>query len=132
MPNYWGLSMHHASSIRSFVNSYYETLKKFYAVPEMLNILQETQNSSNNVLLLANNTPSFTTIKTEGDKELKPIFDDKTSKLLFEHYLLLVFLDYINLSDMDEMVVTSVRRQIDVTDIFSIQYLEDNERKIKR
>ena len=130
MPNYWGLSMHHASSIRSFVNSYYETLKKFYAVPEMLNILQETQNSSNNVLLLANNTPSFTTIKKEGDKELKPIFDDKTSKLLFEHYLLLVFLDYINLSDMDEMVVTSVRRQIDVTDIFSVQYLEDNERKM--
>jgi hypothetical protein len=94
----------------------------------MINILQEIQTSSKNILLLSNNTPLFTSIKS-NDKELKHIFDEKTSKLLYEHYLLLVFLNYIDLSDMDEMVVTEVKKQIDVADIFSVDYLEDNERK---
>jgi len=127
-PNYWKLSASHKRKIMSSIYKYYKPLHSFHGVNQMTNILQEVQLSSKNVLLLANNTPSFTTIKI-NEKEFKPIFDERTSKLLFEHYLLLVFLDYINLSDMDEMIVTEVKKPMEVADIFSVDYLEDNERK---
>lgn len=128
IPNYWGLSMNHASKIRGAVTDYYNGLRKFYDIPALNKILTTIQKSTKNILLLSNNTPSFTTIK-KNQEEFKPIFDEKTSKLLFEHYLLLVFIEYINLSDMDDMIVTERRKEIDVVDIFSTQFLEENERK---
>ena len=128
IPNYWGLSMNHASKIRSAVTEYYSVLRKFYDAEALTNILEKIQKSGKNILLLSNNTPSFTTIK-KGEQEIKPIFDEKTSKLLFEHYLLLVFMEYINLADVDEMIVTKKKTDVNVLDIFSTQFLEESERK---
>ena len=128
IPNYWGLSMNHAYKIRSAVTEYYSVLRKFYDAQSVTKVLEKIQKSGKNILLLANNTPSFTTI-TKGEQELKPIFDEKTSKLLFEQYLLLVFMEYINLADFDEMIVTEKKTEMNVLDIFSSHFLEERERK---
>jgi len=128
IPNYWGLSMNHSFKIRTAVTEYYSVLRKFYDAQTVSKILEKIQKSGKNILLLSNNTPSFTTI-TKGELEVKPIFDEKTSKLLFEHYLLLVFIEYINLADIDEMIVTEKKTEINVLDIFSTQFLEESERR---
>jgi hypothetical protein len=130
-PKHWNLSGWHYRNIFMNVSAYYTQLTNFYGDKTILNVLQEIQKSANNVLLLANNTPSFTPIKTGQDKELKPIFDDKTSRLLFEHYLLLVFSNYISLSDMDDMIVTEVKKPVSVSDIFSVGFGEDSDSDIE-
>ena len=128
-PKYWRLSAQHERKMRGFVREYYSQLKKFYGLKQLTNVLEEIQTSTKNLLVLSNSTPSFSTIKIH-DVELIPIFDEKTSKLLFEHYLLLIFLNYINLSDLDEMIVTEVRRKTDIFDTVSVEYFEDNEQKV--
>jgi hypothetical protein len=128
VPNYWGLSMHHSGKIRNFISDYYEELSHFYDIHSLNNILSTIQTACKNVLFMANNSPSFTSIKKK-EEVLKPIFDEKTSKMLFEHYLLLIFEEYMNLSDMDEMIVTETQKPVDVLDIFSVNFLEEEERK---
>jgi len=130
-PRHWNLAPWHYINIFSNIRKYYDPLTRFLDINQIQNVLQEIQITANNVLKLANNTPSFTPIKISDDKELKPIFDDRTSRLLFEHYLLLVFSNYISLSDMDDMIVTEIKNPITVSDIFSVQIGEDNDSDIE-
>jgi len=78
---------------------------------------------------MAKETPSFSTIKI-GDKILKPVFDERTSRFLFEYYLLRVLINYIELSDNEEMIVTEVRREQEITDLFAVEYLEDRNTRV--
>jgi DNA-binding protein H-NS len=49
---------------------------------------------------------------------------------LFEYYLLKVLISYIDLSDEMEMVTTEVQKKTEITDIFTVEYLEETETKI--
>jgi hypothetical protein len=64
------------------------------------------------------------------EKTIKPIFDERTSRFLFEYYLLRVLLNYIELSDDEEMVVTEIRKETEVSDIFAAEYLEETETRV--
>ena len=55
---------------------------------------------------------------------LKPIFDERTSRFLFEYYLLRVFINYIELSDEDDMIVRAVKPTNTVDDVFATEYVE--------
>jgi hypothetical protein len=101
----------------------------FYGVPSIYNILEKIQRSSHNLMQLSKDTPCFTSIKYE-DKVLKPVFDERTSRFLFEYYLLRVIINYIDLTDDESMIVTEITRRQDVEDLFTVQYLEDRETRV--
>ena len=96
-PAYWGISQNHAMDLKRIVEGYYEPLKKFYDNAIIKNVLYEIQGKCENTLLLSNETPALTKIQI-GDTEIYSIFDKRMSTLLFEHYILLVFTEYINLT----------------------------------
>jgi hypothetical protein len=129
IPSYLGFSDNHAKKLKKYISEYYEKLKTFYGASIISNILTTIQKSAQNIFKLSKTTPSFTSIKID-DKELKPIFDERTSKYLFEFYLLKVLLNYIELSENDEMLVVEARRETEITDIFTAEYLEERETQV--
>jgi hypothetical protein len=110
IPNYLGFSANHIKKLKTYFKNYYEKLNTFYGVPILQNILTTIQKTSKNLIKMAKETPSFSAIKI-GDKILKPVFDERTSRFLFEYYLLRVLINYIELSDNEEMIVTEVRKE---------------------
>ena len=126
IPNYFKFSGNHAKKLKKYISEYHEKLKSFYGTITLTNILSKIQNTSKNIVLLANSTPAFSSIKN-GEETIKPVFDERTSRFLFEYYLLRVFINYIELSDDDDILVTEVVQEMDINDIFSVEYLEDSE-----
>jgi hypothetical protein len=134
IPKYLGLSKIHENKIKTIISDYYEKLRIFYDVPALSNILQKIQRSCDNLLKLSKNTPTFVTIKRKEDGkdiEIKSIFDERTSKFLYEYYLLKVLSEYINLSEESSMIVKRVQRKnivgnkLEVEDIVSVDYLDE-------
>ena len=130
IPNYYGFSKNHSNKLKNYIGGYYEKLKSFYGNPTLLNVLTTIQKSSRNLIRIANVTPKFSSIKMGEEKTIKPIFDERTSRFLFEYYLLRVLLNYIELSDDEEMVVTEIRKETEVSDIFALEYLEETETRV--
>ena len=130
IPSYYGFSRNHANKLKKSISEYYEGLNHFYGIPALQNILTTVQQSCKNLVLLANLTPSFTGIKLGEDKTLKPIFDERTSRFLFEYYLLRVFINYIELSDEDDMIVRAVKSTNTVDDVFATEYVEETETRV--
>jgi hypothetical protein len=98
-------------------------------VSSINNILSKIQTSSKNLLQLARETPGFTSIKY-GEKVLKPVFDERTSRFLFEYYLLRVIINYIDLTDDDDMIFITREKETEETDLFTVAYLEDRETRV--
>ena len=130
IPNYYGFSKNHSNKLKNYIGGYYEKLKTFYGNPTLLNILTTVQKRSNNLIRIANVTPKFSSIKLGEEKIIKPIFDERTSRFLFEYYLLRVLLNYIELSDEEDMVVTEIRKETEVSDIFAVKYLEEIDTRV--
>jgi len=130
IPKYLGLSLVHSNKIKNYISDYYEKLKNFYGIPEIYNILTTVQMSCANIVRLSNNTPSFSSIKYDNIL-LKPIFDEKTSRLLYEYYLLKVFITYIELTDDPNMIVTEVTNEQEETDLFSVDYVEERNTRLQ-
>jgi len=129
IPNYFGFSSNHSNKLKKYVGGYYEKLKTFYGNPTLLNILTTIQKTSNNLVRISNVTPKFTSINI-GEKIIKPVFDERTSRFLYEYYLLRVLINYIELADEQDMVVTEVRKENEITDIFAVEYLEERETRV--
>jgi hypothetical protein len=125
IPNYYGFSSNHSIKLKKYISGYYAKLKTFYRVPTLQNVLTTIQKTCKNIVKISKTTPSFTSIKINDDKTIKPVFDERTSKFLFEYYLLKVLINFIELSDEDEMIVTEVRKTNESADIFAVEYLED-------
>jgi len=126
IPNYYGFSSSHEKKLKKYVSEYYRKLNKFYGIPTLSNILTTIQKTSKNIVKLSKETPSFSTIKN-GDKNLMPIFDERTSKYLFEYYLLRVLINYIELSDEKDMIVKEVTKESNENELFSVDYLEEKD-----
>jgi hypothetical protein len=129
IPDYFKFSSSHIYKLKKNISEYYEKLKTFYGVPTLVNVLEKIQKTSKNLILIANATPSFTSIK-HHDKTLKPVFDERTSRFLFEYYLLRIFINYIELSDEDDMIVTEIVKKMDVNDVFTVEHLEEVETQV--
>ncbi len=127
IPKYYEFSGNHENKLKKYISGYYEKLKIFYNVPALENILTKIQKTSKNLVFIANNTPSFTSKKLSDDKQLKHVFDERTSRHLFEYYLLCVLINYIDLTDESSMIVKEVRKETNVTDLVTTEYLEDIE-----
>ena len=126
IPSYWGLSGNHNRDVATMISEFYEELRAFYNDNSLYNILKGIQRSCKNLVLLSKYTTGFTSIKVNGEI-LKPVYDERTSKYLFEYYFLRVLLNYIELADMDKMIVTEATKDLDVEDLFSVDYIDDVE-----
>jgi hypothetical protein len=129
IPNYYGFSQNHANKLKKYIGDYFEKLKPFYGIPTLLNILTTIKKIGKNMVSLANSTPCFTSIKN-NDKILKGVIDERTSRFLFEYYLLRILITYIYLADETDMIVTEVKKVVEVTDVFSVDYIEESETRI--
>lgn len=129
IPNYFKFSKSHANKLKKYVSDYYEKLKTFYGTNILSAILSKIQQSAKNLVTISNATPSFTSIK-HGEDTIKPVFDERTSRFLFEYYLLRVFINYIELSDEDTMVVTEVVKETELSDVFSVEHLEELDTRV--
>jgi hypothetical protein len=130
IPNYHGFSKNHTNKLKKYIGQYYEKLKTFYDISTLENVLITIQKTSKNLVMLADYTPSFTSIRISKDKIIKPILDERTSRFLFEYYLIRVLLNYIELTDEDDMIVTETRKNTNISDVFTTEYLEDVETRI--
>jgi hypothetical protein len=126
IPSYWGLSGTHNRDVATMISEYYEELRAFYNDTGLYNILKGIQRSCKNLVLLSKNTTGFTSIKINNEL-LIPVYDERTSKYLFEYYFLRILLNYIELADMDKMIVTEATKDLDIEDLFTVDYLEDVE-----
>jgi hypothetical protein len=124
IPRYWGLSDHHSMNIKKIISEYYVELKKLYNDNTLNNVLNNIYQSSKNIFVLSQDTPSYSSIKY-NTKEIKPIFDEKTSKLLYEFYFLKTIQAYINLTDDENMIVREIKKQVDVDELFTVDYLDE-------
>ena len=129
IPKYFKFSVSHTNKLKKYVSEYYEKLKTFYGTNVLSAILVKIQQSSKNLVMISNATPSFTSIQHEEDT-IKPVFDERTSRFLFEYYLLRVFINYIELSDEETMVVTEVIKEVEVSDVFSVEHLEEIDTRV--
>jgi hypothetical protein len=124
IPNYLGLSKNHQKKIKDDISNYYDKLRIFYGVNSLNNILQNIQKSCANLLKLSQNTPSFQTTLKNG-KEMKPIFDERTSKLLFEYYFFRVLEQYTLLCSDEKMIVREIKQTQDVQELFTVDYIDE-------
>ena len=124
-PQYWKLSKFHNNDIKTIIREYYEKLKIFYDVPGLFNILSKVKDVSADFILLANSTPCFSTINYKG-KEFVPVIDEQTSQNLFEYYLLSVVMNYIELTDQPEMIVTEIPKTTTIDDVFSVDSVQES------
>jgi len=129
IPNYYGFSKNHASKLKKYISDYFEKLKPFYGIPTLLNVLTTIKQMGKNMIKLADSTPCFTSIK-HNDKILRGVIDERTSRFLFEYYLLRILITYIALADEQDMIVTEVAKTTDITDIFSVDYIDETETRI--
>jgi hypothetical protein len=129
IPKYLGFSSNHEKKLKTFYKDYYEKLHIFYGVESLSNILTAIQKTSKNLVKMSKETPAFSNIQY-GDVSLKPVFDERTSRFLYEYYLFRVLINYIELADYDDMIVTEVREEQEITDIFSVDFLEETNTRV--
>ena len=113
IPKYWGLSQHHNGDIVKIVNDYYQGLRSFYDVKALSVLLTSISGETENLLLLAEKTPCFTGFINKEGKKVEPIFNERTSKMMFEYYLLKVMKVYIDLTDDGKMIVVERNTNIE-------------------
>ena len=130
IPNYFKFSGSHISKLKKYVSEYYQKLKTFYGTNILSAVLVKIQQSAKNLLIISNATPAFTSILVGEENTIKPVFDERTCKFLFEYYLLRIFINYIELSDEESMVVTEVVKESELSDVFSVEHFEEQDTRV--
>jgi len=124
IPRYMNLSSNHALKISDSIKNYYSDLKMFYGNPKLISILNTIQKTAKNIELLSQYTPCFTT-NHYGEQIIKPVFDERTSKMLYEYYFLRVLIQYIDLADDMDMIVHETQTNDNVEEFFTTEILGD-------
>ena len=124
VPKHWDLSGKHTKDIKESVKNHYEKFIPFYQDSSLSVVLKKIQDLCQNIIVLSEITPAFSSIKYKG-KELKPVFDERTSKFLFEYYILKIFINYIDLAESNENLVRKVSKKVTVEDLVTVEYLDD-------
>ena len=128
LPSYMGLSNHHAKKIQTFVKTYYENFNTFYGDSELLNILSFIQIFGKNIVTLSNLFTSFTSINYDK-VTINPIFNERTSLLMYNHLLLKALDFFVILSSKSKMVVKDVKKDYNIDDLVTVDYVSEKETK---
>jgi hypothetical protein len=129
IPNYYGFSKTHTYKLQKNISQYFEKLKPFYGISTLTNILTTIQKFGKNLVSLSDSTPCFSSIKN-GEQILKGVIDERTSRFLFEYYLLRILITYVSLSDDEKMTVVETKKTTEVTDLFSVDFIEETDTRI--
>ena len=111
------LSGLHINDLDKLITSYSELLSHYSKDPVLFNILQNIQQTSKNIIKLSQELQCFT---SRNDKTYT-IFNERTSKLLFEHLFLKVLMNYIDLSQDIKMVVKENFNKNNIDEDYSIE-----------
>jgi hypothetical protein len=107
---YWKLSQKHNGDLVNIVTEYYKPIKKFYGNNVITKVLQKIQTLTENLIILSNVTPAMTEIKL-GEKRTYSVFDKAIVTYLYDHYMLQVFTEYINLAGDKGLLVKEVLKE---------------------
>lgn len=124
VPSYWKLSNIHTLDIKNIVKKEVEELRVFYDKTTIRTLLEKVQDKGKILLDLAKTTPYYTKIMYQ-ENETESVFDQRTSILLIQHYLLLIFDTYINLTDDKNCLFIETQTKQNFEDIFTIESLDD-------
>ena len=126
---YWDLSLKHEGDIKKLINEYYNDLKKHYNDKSLILVLRNIQQTAKNTVLLSQKIPCYTSINHNG-KIINPIFNERTGLLLYEYLFLNSIVSYIDLSNMNDMIVREFRKGIDTEENYTIQSIMEKETRI--
>jgi hypothetical protein len=119
IPSYYGFSLNHNNKLKHSVNNYYEKLYLFLNSPILQNFLSTIQDKCNDIIQLSQNTPGFSNIQYDK-KEFIPIINERTSRLLFQYYFMIVLDNFIQLTDNPNILINEIQQSNNITDIISL------------
>ena len=129
MPKYWDISSHHEMNIKNMIRTYYSKLRVFYSGDKLDVILDSVKTSCEQLLTLMKEIPYYAKIKHK-DRETYSIFDKRTNELLIEHFLLLVFNEYVTVAqDNNTYMEVTAPKMTALYDVYTVEDLEDRETK---
>jgi hypothetical protein len=97
------LSRNAVDAINSNVLSDYHALETFYTEPSIDNVLTSIQNKCDTIRQMAEHTPYFTEIPTNG-ATIVSVLDKTTCRMLFEYYMLATMHSYVELAQDEKML----------------------------
>jgi hypothetical protein len=122
IPGYWGLSNTHKINIHKIIKDDLSPLRAFYSKKNLEPVLQAIQERCKRLVILTDDTPYLTAIQ---DKD--SVFDKDTCLLLFEHYLLIAFAEYMKLATDDAtMLAEEETAQGDAQETFELENIDDD------
>lgn len=95
IPKHWNLSDFHMLEIKNIIDNYYSEFRSFYEVFDLTEICKEVKVMNKEITILSNLTPHYSTKKVDNKVTVTPIFDERTSEMLFKHFMLLSLESYI-------------------------------------
>ena len=123
---YWKLSANHQSDIINIIAEYYTTIKKYYGDSILQNVLQEIKVFSKDIKKLSKEIPIYNSINYKNIN-VTPIFNERTSNLVFEHLFLLTLFSYVKFG-LSDITITMLynKRQKDRIENNTLESIEDN------
>lgn len=124
IPSYWKLSNNHTLDIKNIIKKEADDLRTFYDKTTIRTLLEKVQDKGKILEQLSKSTPYYTKIMY-GENETESVFDQRTSILLYQHYLLLVFDTYVKLTDDKNCLFVETQIKQNFEDVFTIESLDD-------
>ena len=125
---YWKLSANHQSDIIKIIAEYYTNIKKYYGDNILQNVLQEIKLITRDIKNLSKEIPSYNSINYKKINAT-PIFNERTSNLVFEYLFLLTMYAYVKIGIGDMPFATQTpynKRQQDNIENNTLESIEDN------
>ena len=101
---YWKFAQSHNNELTNAIQNDSIPLNEFFNNNAIRNISFEIQEKCKGILLLAQSTPVPSNTKINKERTVYNVFDKRTTTLLYEYYILLIFTEYINLTKDPSMV----------------------------
>ena len=109
IPTHWKLSQTHVSDIKNIIHTIYAPLKQFYDDSTIVSYLNANQSNMTDFNTLVNLTYMYADImKIDGDN-ITSILDKRTTGQLFEFYFLYMIDSFINLTNDETLITSSIQ-----------------------
>jgi hypothetical protein len=113
---YWKFAQSHNDELTNAIQNDSIPLNDFFNNNAIQNIAFEIQEKCKGILLLSQSTPVPSNTKINNDLTVYNVFDKRTTTLLYEYYILLIFTEYINLTK-DPLMVSQMLKSPNKKDV---------------
>jgi hypothetical protein len=123
IPGYWGLSNTHKINIHNIIKDDLSPLRAFYSKKNLEPVLQAIQERCKRLVILTDDTPYLTAIQDKNS-----VFDKDTCLLLFEHYMLIAFAEYMKLAtdDVTMLAEEETAQTTGAQETFELENIDDD------